>query len=113
MIHQPPNSVPGRRAGPGLRCLAFFLLAGLFACQAGPPVQEMSDARQAITAAREAGADEVAAVEIQEAERHLDNAEDRLNRKDYAQARREALQAKRSALEALSIIDKKDDKKDN
>ena len=47
--------------------LALALL--LAACETAPPVQEMSDARQAITVAREAGAADLAAAELAEAER--------------------------------------------
>lgn len=102
----------GRLAARAKQCLIVLLLFGLAACQAGPPVQEMSDARQAIAAAREAGADTLAADELREAERYLEYAEQRLNEKAYSQARRDAQQAKRSALSALSIADETD-KSDN
>ena len=82
-----------------------MLLLFMAACQSGPPVQEMSDARQAIAAAKEAGADKLAANELQTAEEYLEKAEKRLNEKAYAQARRDAQSAKRSALDALSIAD--------
>ena len=87
------------------QCTAIMLLLFMAACQSGPPVQEMSDARQAIAAAKEAGADKLAADELQTAEEYLEKAEKRLNEKAYSQARRDAQHAKRSALDALSIAD--------
>lgn len=78
-----------------------LLLAGLAAC-ASPPVQEMSDARQAIAVARDAGAAELAGNDLAAAERFLEQAQDKLNRRAYAQARRDAEQAKAKALEALA-----------
>jgi len=71
------------------------------ACQTAPPVQEMSDARQAIMVAKEAGAEEHAAADLQEAENFLQSAESSLSTRNYATARRDAVQAKAKALEAL------------
>jgi uncharacterized protein DUF4398 len=82
--------------------LASFAL--LVACQSGPPVQEMSDARMAIAAAREAGAEQHAADQLQTAEEYLGRAEQRLNEKAYSQARRDANFAHRSAMDALSKL---------
>ena len=65
------------------------------------PVQEMSDARQAITAAKEAGAEEHAAEQLLAAEESLHSAEKYLNSRNYAVARREALEAKAKAIDAL------------
>ena len=73
--------------------LALTLL--LAACETAPPVQEMSDARQAITVAREAGAADLAAAELAEAEKYLQNAEDKLDDEEY----REAARAKSPAAE--------------
>lgn len=70
------------------------------ACETAPPVQEMSDARQAIAVAREAGAEAFAAEELLEAETYLQNAEQRLSAEEYAEARRAALQAKSRAVAA-------------
>jgi hypothetical protein len=50
------------------------LLAGLLVaagCQTSMPVQEMSDARQAIMAAKDAGAAEFAADDLDAAEKYL------------------------------------------
>jgi hypothetical protein len=70
------------------------------ACQSAP-VQEMSDARQAITVAREAGAANHAADQLEAAVTYLENAERHLTARRYADARREAEQAKLNALDAL------------
>lgn len=76
------------------------MLLVVSACETAPPVQEMSDARQAIAVARESGAAELATVELVEAERYLQTAEQKLDAAEYAQARRAALQAKQRAVEA-------------
>ncbi len=77
------------------------LVPALWACAGGPPVQEMSDARQAIAAAREAGAEQLAAERLGEATDSLAAAEQYLQDRVYWAARREAIQAKESALDAL------------
>lgn len=81
------------------------------ACEIAPPVQEMSDARQAIAVARDAGAEAHAAKQLLEAEQQLQLAELRLNEQNYADARRAALAAKTKALTArrLSEINQPDD----
>lgn len=81
--------------------LALALL--LAACETAPPVQEMSDARQAITVAREAGAADLAAAELAEAEKYLQNAEERLDHEEYREARNAALEAKLRAQKALKL----------
>jgi len=70
------------------------------ACESAPPVQEMSDARQAIAVAREAGAEDFAAETLLEAERYLKSAEEKLSAEEYREARRDALQAKAKAVDA-------------
>ena len=74
-----------------------LLVAG---CQTAP-VQEMSDARQAISVAMEAGAEQHAPNLLQTAVVHLRNAEKLLNERKYELARRDAVSAKSSALDAL------------
>ncbi len=81
-----------------LALIAFCL--GAAGCETAP-VQEMSDARQAITVAREAGAELHASADFEAAVGYLKSAEASLNRRDYASARRDALQAKETALSAL------------
>ncbi len=78
--------------------VAFCSLA---ACETTPPVQEMSDARQAIAVAREAGAAELASFHLKAAENYLASAEQKLGEHAYGQARRDAKQAKMKALDAL------------
>ena len=82
---------------------ALVLLVFLAACETAPPVQEMSDARQAITVAREAGAADLAAAELAEAEKYLQNAEDKLDHHQYREARHAALEAKYRAQKALQL----------
>jgi hypothetical protein len=85
-----------------LRALAVAALLALAACES-MPVQEMSDARQAISAAREAGAEMHAAEKLMAAEASLQSAEKYLSSRNYGVARREALHAKSSAIDALRI----------
>lgn len=68
---------------------------------ASAPVQEMSNARQAIAAAVDAGAEDHAPGELEAARRLLQDAEDRLHDKQYRDARRAALAAKARAVAAL------------
>ncbi|MGD9388696.1 MAG: DUF4398 domain-containing protein [Gammaproteobacteria bacterium] len=86
-----------RRLGRGATALAILLLA---AC-ATAPVQEMSDARQAIQAAEEAGAVQSAPQALSDARRLLDSAERKLQQKAYSSARHDAREARRRAAEAL------------
>lgn len=65
------------------------------------PVQEMSDARQAIMAARDAGAEKYASEQFHAAEASLNNAEASLSTRNYGTARREAVEAKSLAIQAL------------
>jgi hypothetical protein len=90
---------------PGLKSLVQALLIAAVgitaACQTAPPVQEMSDARQAIAVAKEAGAADRAAFHLKAAEDYLESAEQKLNDHQYSQARYDAKQAKMKALDAL------------
>jgi hypothetical protein len=87
------------RVLPGLMLLSM----GLIAC-AGAPVQEMSNARQAIQAARDAGADKTAPQTLNEAQALLDRAQDNLQRRAYRDARRDAIAARGKAVEALDAV---------
>lgn len=90
-------------ANPRSRWPVLLLLLGMCAAGCGgAPVQEMSNARQAIKAAREAGAERVVPQTMQEAQTLLDRAEGSLQRRAYRDARRDALAAKNKAGEALS-----------
>ena len=99
------TTITGRRVGPGWRGIFIALALLLAACETAP-VQEMSDARQAIAVAREAGAEDLAASELREAEAYLESAQVKLENRAFAQARVDAIAAKNSALEALSVADR-------
>ncbi|MGH8174960.1 MAG: DUF4398 domain-containing protein [Steroidobacter sp.] len=88
-----------------LRFLPWLVLLsmGLVAC-AGAPVQEMSNARQAIKAARDAGAEKSAPEKLSEAQALLDRAQDSLQRRAYRDARRDAVAARGKAAEALGAV---------
>ena len=85
---------------------AIFCLA---ACETTPPVQEMSDARQAIAVAKEAGAADRAAFHLRAAEKYLASAEQNLGEHAYGLARRDAKQAKMKAMDAMEAIEKSGD----
>lgn len=68
----------------------------------GPPVQEMSDARQAISAAAAAGATRGSSPEFDAAQAAIARAETHLQAQEYARARLAALQAKHHAAAALA-----------
>lgn len=87
-----------------LRAALVAALLLVAACQTAP-VQEMSDARQAISAARDAGAEQYAASLLQVAVGHLQSAERLLNERKYSQARLDALDAKNTALDALRMTE--------
>lgn len=75
----------------------------LSSCGTGPPVQEMSDARQAIAAAKEAGAEVRAAEDLRAAEAFLDSAQRNLSERAYGSARRDATLAREKARQALEV----------
>ncbi len=89
-----------------MRSLGIALLLALAACGSGPPVQEMSDARQAIAVAREAGAAARAAEDLSAAEAYLESAQKSLSERAYNDARRDALKAKLKALDALAATER-------
>ena len=74
----------------------------LLGCQTGPPVQEMSDARQAIVAAASAGATTGSSPEYDAAQAAIARAERHLQAQQYERARLAALQAKHHAAAALA-----------
>jgi len=77
------------------------LLGGLYlAGCAGAPVQEMSNARQAVRAAEQAGAQEKAPDQLAAAQTLLKQAEGNITRGEYREARDHALQARVKAIEA-------------
>ena len=80
-----------------LLCITFVF--ALTAC-ASAPVQEMSDARQAIQAAKSVGVDENSQSNLLEAKKLLKKAEQALHTGEYKQARVNALAAKEEAIQA-------------
>ncbi len=92
----------------GARSLRFAVVSTslivLTACVTNPPYQEMSDARQAITAAEEAGADIAKPNLVRLAKRHMNNAREAMRERRFNAARNEAILAHRKAAEALEAI---------
>ena len=86
-----------------IRVLAIVvvLVAG---CVTAPPVQEMSDARQAISAAELADTDRVAVDTLADARRFLADAERQIQEQAYGPARLNAIRAKNRAASALRSI---------
>lgn len=81
--------------------LVLLLLALLTSCATmSPPVQEMSDARQAIKAAREAQAEVYAPQKLQSAEDSIDLATRTLEQGEYEAARMAASVARALAIKA-------------
>ena len=74
-------------------------LLGIAACVSAP-VQEMSDARQAIYAAEVSGATERAAADLQSAVQRLQQAQGHLETGAYDAARRAAVEAREQAIRA-------------
>ncbi len=84
-----------------LRKAFAVLVCGVLTACAGAPVQEMSDARQAIRAAHDAGAERSAPQPLIEARTYMERAEADLHRRNYRDARRNAVAARGKAAEAL------------
>lgn len=85
--------------------LSFMLLASVVmllvsACVTTAPVQEMSNARQTIQAAVEAGAEIYASEELDKARQLLEQASQELEIENYPLAKDYAVQAKQHALQA-------------
>lgn len=87
--------------------LALWLLlgTGLVAGCAGAPVQEMSNARQAVRAAEKAGAATAAPELLTEAKQLLKDAKTHLNQRDYRSARDDAESARAKAIEARRVAE--------
>ena len=82
--------------------IVLLALVAIGGCVTSPPVQEMSDARQAIAAAEQADAAEHAPAELNEAQSFLAQAEQQLREEAYGPARANAVRAKNRAVEALA-----------
>ena len=83
------------------RVLLTLVVLMVCGCVTAPPVQEMSDARQAIIAAEEADAARLAADTLSDARRFLADAERQIQDEAYGPARMNAVRAKNRALQAL------------
>jgi hypothetical protein len=83
------------------RALLMLGALAVAGCVTAPPVQEMSDARQAINAAQEADARGVAADTLADARRFLEQAEQQIQDQAYGPARMNAVRAKNRAALAL------------
>ena len=89
------------RQGSSLRAgLVLSILVVALAGCASAPVQEMSDARQAISAARAAGGERYTPETLEEAERLINRASHELSLGRYNLARSAALSAKQRAMSA-------------
>lgn len=88
-----------------LRPGSLILLLFLTAC-AGAPVQEMSNARQTVVAAQQAGAANAAPQMMAQARKFLDDAQAALDAGNYAEARKNAERAREAALKALQLSQK-------
>ena len=85
-----------------LRLIAVFVgVVWLVGC-AGAPVQEMSDARQAIAAARAAGSTTATSPDFYAAQAAIVRAETHLQAQEFTRARLAAMEAKRHAAAALA-----------
>jgi len=85
-----------------LRFIAVFVGVACLAGCGGAPVQEMSDARQAINAARVAGATNATSPDFYAAQAAITRAETHLQAQEYTRARLAAMEAKRHAAAALA-----------
>ncbi len=91
--------------------LRFIAVVVGIACLAGcasAPVQEMSDARQAIAAARGAGATDKTSPELYAADAAIARAEKHLEAQEYTRARLAAMEAKHHAGAALTNAQRAD-----
>jgi hypothetical protein len=77
------------------------VVTAVSACVTAPPVQEMSDARQAINAAVEAQATRLAPESLGDARRFLEEAEQQIQQQAFGPARMNAVRAKNRATQAL------------
>lgn len=91
-----------------IRVLATAVVLLLAGCVTSPPVQEMSDARQAIAAAEDAEAERVAADTLADARRFLAEAEKQIQEQAYGPARMNAVRAKNRAALALRAVKDRD-----
>ncbi len=88
-----------------VRFLSFALcLTFLGACATAPPYQEMSDARQAIKLAEEAGAASKQPALFGEAQEFMASAKRRIDKRQFGTARYDAIRAREKAIRALDLL---------
>lgn len=97
---------------PMIQALLLAALLGVAGC-AGAPVQEMSNARQALQAAAESGVVTSSSDAYREAEKLLRSAEQKLENRSYRSARHDAVKAKALAISAMESTVSTDSLKDN
>jgi hypothetical protein len=85
--------------------LAWLLVGVHLSGCVGAPVQEMSNARQAVRAAQRAGAEQHAPTVFAEAQKLLEQASSNLSQGEYREARDQAEQARAKALEARRLAE--------
>ncbi|TDY01611.1 uncharacterized protein DUF4398 [Thiohalophilus thiocyanatoxydans] len=94
--------------------LGWYVVLLLAGCAVSAPVQEMSNARQTIQAAKEVGAGEHAPELLSIAEKLLDRAARKLEQGDYPVARDFALEAQEQAMLARqTALDKSGNRPQN
>lgn len=86
-----------------MRILSVLVVCAALGACASAPVQQMSDARQAVRAAQEAGAASAAPKQLAAAQAALVRAEELLDKRLFRAARRSAQEAHAKAIEALEI----------
>ena len=92
--------------------ISLVIVLALSACATLPPLQEMSNARQTIAAAKEMNPMTEQSEKIQEAERLLSRAERRMEVNLYESARQDALRAQKEAIEFIEwAISQSNDRK--
>ena len=90
---------------------AAVIASALLGACASAPVQEMSDARQAIRAAQNAGASQKASGKLESAQALLSAAEKSLQKRLYRAAKRDAVAARNEAVEAMQVAAGQDGQK--
>ena len=88
------------------RAIAFVVMlaiTALLAACATAPTQEMSDARQSVQAARDAGAEKYARENLRIAENYLKQAERELELRYFGRARHDAILARSEAQKARTV----------
>ena len=85
------------------KATSLLIVSVLLSACASAPIQEMSDARQAINAASKAGAAVRSPAILNRAKHHLVVAESALDRGEYSRAKKSALKAKQQAVKARLI----------